>query len=210
MLTQNPAPYQGVFKLNNHLLVSTSPERLFLYDRGKIIASPIKGSIPRSKNQKKDEANKQKLLNSKKDLAELAMIVDLLRNDLHKVNSKKIDTNTKIEICDFPALLTYENVYHLCSHITTQTTTDDTNAFDVLRSLFPGGSISGCPKIKSCQIIDKLEKKIRGFYTGSMGYFSFNDRAEFNILIRSVHFYRYKNHFLYSYRLGGGNYTTFR
>ena len=186
----NPAPYQGIHKNNQMGILSTSPERLFYYQNGQVNSCPIKGTIQRGKNKKEDLENKNKLLTSKKDLAELAMIVDLIRNDLYKISSY-------VEKPIFPLLLSYENVYHLASLIQGKT---DKNPLQILNALFPGGSISGCPKIRSCQIIDELEKQSRNIYTGSMGYFSFNDRAEFNILIRSAVIYQNKVY----YRVGGG------
>lgn len=186
----NPASYQGIYKNGDFAVLSTSPERLFRYQNGNVDSCPIKGTIARGKNKKQDLHNKNQLLSSKKDMAELAMIVDLIRNDLYKVCEK-------LEKPLFPYLLTYENVYHLASLIKGKT---KKNPLQVLNALFPGGSISGCPKIRSCEIIDELEKQSRNIYTGSMGYFSFNKTADFNILIRSGIIYKSKIY----YRVGGG------
>lgn len=186
----NPAPYQGIHKNEQFGILSTSPERLLYYNNGKVDSCPIKGTISRGINEVEDKRNKERLLSSKKDLAELAMIVDLIRNDLYKVCDE-------VKQPIFPYLLTYKNVYHLASLIQGKT---KKNPLEILQALFPGGSISGCPKIRACQIIDELEKQSRNIYTGSMGYFSFNHISEFNILIRSAVFCQNKIY----YRVGGG------
>ncbi|MCK5822741.1 MAG: anthranilate synthase component I family protein [Bacteroidales bacterium] len=184
----------GVFaKIENKYLISTSPEKFFKISNNKITTSPIKGTIFKSKKNIINKKNINELLNSKKELAELAMIVDLLRNDINKICT----TNT-VNVIKFPEVKELINVYHLYSDIEGQLSTKKFK--DIVKALFPGGSISGCPKIRACQIIEELEKQGRGPYTGSYGYINFNQNMDFNILIRTL-FYHNKN---ISFNVGGG------
>ncbi len=184
----------GVFaKIEDKYLISTSPERFFKIINNKITTSPIKGTIFKSKNDDINKKNINELLNSKKELAELAMIVDLLRNDINKI----CKTNT-VNVIKFPKIKELINVYHLYSDIEGELSTKKFK--DIVEALFPGGSISGCPKIRACQIIEELEKQGRGPYTGSYGYINFNQDMDFNILIRTL-FYHNKN---ISFNVGGG------
>ncbi len=184
----------GVFaKIENKYLISTSPERFFKISNNKITTSPIKGTIFKSKNDDVNKKNINELLNSKKELAELSMIVDLLRNDINK-----ICTTNSVNVIKFPEIKELINVYHLYSDIEGQLSTKKFK--DIVKALFPGGSISGCPKIRACQIIEELEKQGRGPYTGSYGYINFNQDMDFNILIRTL-FYHNKN---ISFNVGGG------
>jgi len=161
-------------------VVSTSPELFFKTENGRIMASPIKGTITRSKDEKSDLNNKEELLHSEKNIAELAMIVDLLRNDLSLVCRPG-----SVSVPRFPILMTLENVYHLYADVHGELL-PGTGIGEVLKKTFPGGSITGCPKIRACQIIDELESTARGIYTGSFGKISFNGNSIFNIMIRSL------------------------
>jgi para-aminobenzoate synthetase component 1 len=154
-------------------VISTSPELFFNAKNGNIMASPIKGTIARSKD-------KEELLHSEKNIAELAMIVDLLRNDLSLVCKPGT-----VMVPRFPILMTLENVYHLYADVQGKLL-EGISIGTILKKIFPGGSITGCPKIRSCQIIDELESTPRGIYTGSFGKISFNGNSSFNIMIRSL------------------------
>jgi len=182
----------GVFaKIDNKYVISTSPERFFKIGNGILTASPIKGTSPRYKDESLDMKSLSDLENSAKDKAELAMIVDLLRNDMNRICS-----NVKVE--GFPLVMKLSNVYHLYSAIEGKLTT---NRFsEILKALFPAGSITGCPKIRACQIIEELEGKGRGPYTGNFGYISFNGNCDFNIMIRTLFFDRGN----ISFNVGGG------
>ncbi|MBI9097992.1 MAG: anthranilate synthase component I family protein, partial [Spirochaetaceae bacterium] len=161
-------------------VVSTSPELFFRTEKRKITSSPIKGTIARGLTEEEDTRNREELLHSEKNIAELAMIVDLLRNDLSLVSIPGT-----VDVPRFPLLMTLDNVYHLYAHVTGELL-PGTGAGAILKKTFPGGSITGCPKIRSCQIIDELESTPRGIYTGSFGKISFNGDSTFNIMIRSL------------------------
>jgi para-aminobenzoate synthetase component I len=182
----------GVFaKIGNRHIISTSPERLFKLENGIITASPIKGTSPRFSDIEKDSLSLKDLLSSEKNLAELAMIVDLIRNDMNKICSD-------VTVAGFPLVMKLKNVFHLYSDITGRLNTADFT--HILNALFPGGSITGCPKIRSCQIIEELERSGRGPYTGNFGYISLNGNMDFNIMIRTL-FYDCGN---ISFNVGGG------
>lgn len=171
----------GVFaSVPGGYITSTSPELFFRTAEGKITASPIKGTIARNSSKAEDLKNRDELLHSEKDIAELAMIVDLLRNDLSQVC--RVGT---VKVPRFPLLMSLDNVYHLYADVTGELL-PGTGIGDILKKTFPGGSITGCPKIRACQIIDELESTARGVYTGSFGRVSFNGESVFNIMIRSL------------------------
>ena len=191
---RNPAPFFAYVNAGDHHIVSTSPER-FLNLKGNYIETrPIKGTKPRGKTEEEDAAFRSQLENSKKDEAELSMIVDLMRNDIGKVceaSSVKVKEHKRLEA--------YENVYHLVS-IVEGTLRKDKDEVDLLKATFPGGSITGCPKIRSMEIIDELEPNRRHVYTGSMGYISFHHSMDLSIAIRTATIY---NNRIYS-SFGGG------
>ena len=174
-------------------IISTSPERFFKIENQTITVSPIKGTLPRGNDKEEDISAQNKLLNDIKNRRELAMIVDLLRNDISKIC---IPGTVTVE--NFPTLMILQNVFHLVAHITGEI---NRSLFtEIINALFPGGSISGCPKIRACQIIDTLEITPRGPYTGSLGYLCSNGNMDFNILIRTVFQYADKIQF----NVGGG------
>lgn len=176
----NPAPFFSFVQAGDHQIVSTSPER-FIELRGKTVETrPIKGTRPRGKTPDQDRALRQELETAPKDDAELSMIVDLLRNDIGKVcaaGSVRVTEHKRVE--------TYENVYHLVS-VVRGDLDDDKNAVDLIRATFPGGSITGCPKIRSMEIIDELEPVRRHIYTGSIGYLGFRGTMDLSIAIRTA------------------------
>ena len=188
----NPAGAECFFRDRDRRIISTSPERLFKLRGRRVSAFPIKGTIARGKNRRQDHLRLSTLRKSPKDLAELAMIVDLLQNDLCRTCLPG-----SVQVVRFPKAETYRNVHHLVGHIVGKTSNQ---AFQVFKALFPGGSISGCPKIRACQLLEKIEKQPRELYTGSMGYFSFSGDADFNILIRTLVF----DGDAYVYGVGGG------
>jgi len=177
----NPAPFSVMMCIDKNRFVFSSSPELFLNVNGKEVETrPIKGTIQRGKNFEEDEQLKQQLLSSKKDEAELLMIVDLERNDLNKVckkNSVRVENLKRIE--------TYETVHHLVADVK-GTLKNNCDALDVLKTTFPGGSITGAPKIRAMEIIDELEKSKRGIYTGAIGYIGFDGNAKFNIGIRTM------------------------
>lgn len=182
---ENPAPMMGYLDTGNHQIISASPERLFSVRDRIVEARPIKGTAPRTGDPERDRKAGSQLLGSSKDCAENVMIVDLLRNDLSLV----CDDST-VQVTALCELEPYQHVQHLTSVIQGKLRSD-LDAWDVLPALFPGGSISGAPKVRAMQIINELEPVARGAYCGSLGYLSFADQsgssnADWNILIRTA------------------------
>lgn len=176
----SPAPYSGYIGNPDFAILSSSPE-LFLRRRGRRISTrPIKGTRPRSGNREGDEQQREELLNSEKDLAELHMIVDLERNDLGR-----ICTYGTVRTDDLHTLESFANVHHLVGTVSGRLR-PDIQVSDILRATFPGGSITGAPKIRAMEIIDELEPTQRQVYTGSMGWIAGNGDLELNICIRTL------------------------
>lgn len=176
----NPAPFASFIDFGEGYIVSSSPER-FIKVKDRIIETrPIKGTRPRGKTAEEDIKNKEELLNSEKDKAELLMIVDLERNDLGRISK----TGT-VKVTELFHLEEYATVYHLVSTVIGEMK-DGTDIIDVLKATFPGGSITGAPKIRAMEIIDELEPTQRNIYTGSIGYVGFNGDADLNIVIRTI------------------------
>ena len=193
LLESNNIEFAAYIHTSKGIIVSTSPERFFKIDTDTITVSPIKGTIQRGKDLYEDEKYKTELLNDIKNHRELAMIVDLLRNDISRIS--KAGT---VKVLSFPELKTLQNVFHLVADITGKVTKRSFS--EIISAIFPGGSISGCPKIRACQIIETLEPKPRGPYTGTMGYICGNGDMDFNILIRTLFQYGNKIQF----NVGGG------
>lgn len=161
-------------------ILSSSPERFLKLDNGIVTTSPMKGTRARGKTKAQDAKLKKELWDSAKDKAELMMIVDLERNDLGRVcdyGSIKVRTLRQME--------EYSTVFQATAEISGRLH-PDRDRIDLIRACFPGGSITGCPKIRAIEIIKELEPQRRGIYTGSLGYFSFSGGMDFNILIRTI------------------------
>lgn len=176
----NKAPFSAFMNFEDFQIISSSPERFLEINNRKVITRPIKGTRPRGKNKEEDIKNSLELLNSEKDKAELLMVVDLERNDLSKVckpHSVKVTELFKLE--------TYATVFHLVSTVE-GILKDDVSAIKCIKECFPGGSITGTPKIRAMEIIEELEGLKRNIYTGSIGYFDFRGNADFNIAIRTI------------------------
>ena len=185
----NPGFYAGALLYSDFSILSSSPE-LFLKVIGKeVITRPIKGTRARGENPEQDEVLKKELLASEKDLAELAMIVDLERNDLGRV----CDYGT-VRVLGYPELESYARVHHLLATVRGELASGK-DKFDLLRATFPGGSITGAPKIRAMEIIDELERNVRGAYTGSIGWIGFGENLELNIAIRVMILKEGKAHF---------------
>lgn len=175
----NPAPFGAYLNLADTIIISASPERFLLLENQNIETRPIKGTRPRGKDQQQDDFFAKELLASEKDHAENVMIVDLLRNDLSKVCE---DHTVKVpQLC---GLESYATVHHLVSVVTGKLKQNLT-ALDLLRATFPGGSITGAPKIRSMEIITEMESIARGPYCGSIGYIGFNGNMDTSITIRT-------------------------
>ena len=176
----NAAPFAAFMNFDDVYVLSASPERFLRIRNGTIEAQPIKGTRPRGKTEKEDQENLSDLIASQKDQAENLMIVDLLRNDLSKVCREKT-----VNVKALSEAKSFTKVHHLVSTLEGQLRSD-TDAIDVLRAMFPGGSITGVPKIRAMQIISELEKYTRSTYCGSVGYISFNGNTDLNIAIRTL------------------------
>ena len=190
----NPAPYGAYLDLGDWQLISTSPEQ-FLHKSGRQLETrPIKGTRPRGIDAEADRQNEAALRVSQKDRAELLMIVDLERNDLGRVAEFG-----SVQVEGLYQLEHYAKVIHQTARVKA-TLAEHKDVYDALAAIFPGGSITGAPKIRAMQIIEELEPTRRGAYCGSIGYIGFDGDAEFNIAIRSLHF---KDGQL-DYQVGGG------
>jgi para-aminobenzoate synthetase component I len=190
----NPAPYSAYFNGSDFSILSSSPERFLRISQNHIETRPIKGTRPRGKNPSEDNQFRNELLESTKDRAELTMIIDLERNDIGKV----CEFGT-VRVDPFPELESYATVWHLVGTVHGDLKESATH-LDCLTACFPGGSITGAPKIRAMQIIEELEPHRRGIYTGAIGYFGFNGETDFNIAIRTMIL---KNQNLY-FHSGGG------
>ncbi|MFO0881513.1 MAG: aminodeoxychorismate synthase component I [Gemmataceae bacterium] len=176
---RNPAPFAGYFEMGAVSIVSASPERFLRLRQGEVETRPIKGTRPRGKTADEDADRARELLGSEKDRAENVMIVDLLRNDLGRVcrfGSVQVEAVCRLE--------SYPTVHHLVSDVR-GTLRPGLGAIDLLRAAFPGGSITGAPKVRAMEIIAELEPVVRGPYCGSLGYLSFDGAMDTSILIRT-------------------------
>jgi len=175
----NPAPFACYLGFDEVSVVSASPER-FLRIRGDWVETrPIKGTRPRGKTPEKDEALAKELLGSAKDRAENIMIVDLERNDLGRVC--RFGT---VKVTELAILEVFPTVFHLTSTVVGRLR-EGKNGIDLLKASFPGGSITGAPKVRAMEIIDELEPTRRSVYTGNIGYLSFNGDLDLSIVIRT-------------------------
>ncbi len=176
----NAAPFSAYLNLPDVQILSSSPERFLKLTQGLVETKPIKGTRPRKLDDAEDQAEIKSLENSHKDKAENLMIVDLLRNDISKTCKKgsvKVPVIFNVE--------SYATVHHLVSTVT-GILAEDQHALDLLKSCFPGGSITGAPKIRAMEIIEELEPNRRGVYCGAIGYIGFNGNMDTNIAIRTL------------------------
>ena len=175
----NPAPFAAYLGFEGVAIVSASPERFIRRNGDTVVTRPIKGTRPRGKTAAEDENLAAELLASAKDRAENIMIVDLERNDLGRV----CEAGT-VAVTELAVLETFPTVFHLTSTVTGRLR-EAISAVDILKATFPGGSVTGAPKIRAMEIIDELEPTRRSVYTGSIGYLGFNGDLDLNIAIRT-------------------------
>lgn len=176
----NKAPFSAYMNFKDFQIISSSPERFLSIIDGKVQTRPIKGTRPRGKDYEEDERNRNELMASEKDKSELLMIVDLERNDLSKVCKPK-----SVKVTELFKLEEYETVFHLVATIEGRLR-ENVSSVKCIRECFPGGSITGAPKIRAMEIIEELEKLKRNIYTGSIGYFDLRGNSDFNIVIRTI------------------------
>ena len=190
----SPTPFGAYLETGKHCIMSNSPERYLLINGDYIETRPIKGTRPRGATTQEDTDLGRELLLSPKDRAEHIMIVDLERNDLGRIAAYG-----SVHVPEMQILESYANVHHLVSTVAARIRPGKSSS-DCLFNSFPGGSITGAPKLRSMEIIDELESTCRGVYTGSIGYFDFSGDLDFNIAIRTA--IACNNH-LY-FQVGGG------
>ena len=177
---RSPTPFSAYLEMAGGTLLSLSPERFIEVQNGRVETRPIKGTRPRGSTPQLDQALAEELQRCEKDRAENLMIVDLLRNDL----GRSCEPGS-IRVPELFSLESYPNVHHLVSSITGRLRSDS-DAIDLLMRAFPGGSITGAPKIRAMQIIEELEPVRRSLYCGSVGYLGCEGQMDFNIAIRSL------------------------
>jgi para-aminobenzoate synthetase component 1 len=190
----SPSHFSAYFDCGDFQILSSSPERFLRLEEDTVATRPMKGTRPRGKNRLNDQRLKKDLLRSGKDKAELTMIVDLERNDLGRVCSY-----ASVEVNKLRELEEYSTVFQTTATISGRLHKDK-DRIDLLRACFPGGSITGCPKIRAMEIIEELEPTRRSVYTGCLGYLSFSGGMDSNILIRTI---LKKENMLY-FGVGGG------
>ncbi len=193
----NPATFAAHLDYGDIKIVSSSPERLVNCNEAHVEARPIKGTRRRDVDEGRDAELVTELQASRKDRAENVMIVDLLRNDLSRISKRG-----SVKVPVLCGLESYANVHHLVSVVQGELR-DGLDLVDVLAAVFPGGSITGAPKIRAMEIIAELEGQARGVYCGAIGYLGFNGACDFNIAIRTALFANGKAHVA-----GGGGITA--
>ncbi|WP_400244782.1 anthranilate synthase component I family protein [Niallia sp. JL1B1071] len=176
----NPSPYMGYFHTPDFQLVSGSPELLVKKKGQEVSTRPIAGTRSRGKNEAEDMALAHELMESEKERAEHVMLVDLERNDLGRVCAYG-----SVQVDEFMVIEKYSHVMHIVSNVKGQLA-EDKDEYDLIDSMFPGGTITGAPKVRTMEIIEELEPVRRGPYTGSLGWIGYNHDVELNIMIRTM------------------------
>lgn len=176
----NPGSFAALIKLDKATVISSSPERLVQSKNNLVETRPIAGTRPRSSEENTDGALAKELLAHPKEQAEHIMLIDLERNDLGRIC---IPGTMKVN--ELMTLESYQHVHHIVSNVQGEIREDITPA-DIIRAVFPGGTITGCPKVRCMEILGEMEKESRGAYTGSAGYINRDGSLDFNILIRTM------------------------
>ncbi|MBE9567831.1 MAG: aminodeoxychorismate synthase component I [Proteobacteria bacterium] len=176
----NPSSFAALACLPGMTIISSSPERLVSLKDGIVETRPIAGTRPRHDDQQSDEALAEELLAHPKEQAEHIMLIDLERNDLGRVCRPG-----SIEVNELMVLESWQHVHHIVSNVRGKLE-EGKSPVDVLRAMFPGGTITGCPKVRCIEILAEMEQQARGAYTGSLGYINNDGSMDFNILIRTM------------------------
>ncbi|MDH5485030.1 MAG: aminodeoxychorismate synthase component I [Gammaproteobacteria bacterium] len=190
----NPGPFNALLTLGEQAIISSSPERLVEVSDRQVQTRPIAGTRPRSANAADDQALLDELIAHPKERAEHIMLIDLERNDLGRICKPGT-----VKVDELMALESYQHVHHIVSNVSGELTEGITPG-QVIRAVFPGGTITGCPKVRCMEILAELEQAARGPYTGSLGYLNRDGSMDLNILIRTI--VRDKNKLWF--RAGGG------
>lgn len=176
----NPSPYMYFLKFGKRRVVGSSPEMLVRVDEGRVETFPIAGTRPKLRDPERNEILTRDLLSDPKELAEHTMLVDLARNDIGKVSAYGT-----VAVPSFASVHQFSHVQHIVSHVI-GVLRRGLDSYDVIRAVFPAGTVSGAPKVRAMEIIDELEPDSREVYAGAVGYFSFNGNADFAIAIRTL------------------------
>ena len=176
----NPSPFAALLRYEDLALLSSSPERLVSIRGNTVSTRPIAGTRPRGATAQADAALISSLLGNEKERAEHVMLIDLERNDLGRVCA-----GGSVRVDEYMSIETYAHVHHIVSNVSGRLRNDVTPV-DVIRALFPGGTITGCPKVRCMELIAELEGIGRGAYTGSIGYLNRDGSCDLNILIRTI------------------------
>ena len=190
----NPAPFAACVNWGDWQILSSSPERLVRYQSPWVETRPIAGTRKRSQDDAADKALIEELISHPKEIAEHIMLIDLERNDLGRICQPG-----SVEVNELMVVETYEHVHHIVSNVRGHLK-DGMTPLEIIHATFPGGTITGCPKIRCMEIIAELEKMPRQAYTGSLGYINRDGSLDFNILIRTI----LKQHNQVSFRAGAG------
>lgn len=190
----NPAPFAALVSWGDQAIISSSPERLVEIRGDAVQTRPIAGTRPRSTDPAKDQELLEELIAHPKERAEHIMLIDLERNDLGR-----IAVPGSVEVNELMAIESYAHVHHIVSNVRAKRRAG-TSSTDVIAAVFPGGTITGCPKVRCMEIIAELEQAPRTAYTGSLGYFNLDGSGDFNILIRTL----MRDHDTISFRAGAG------
>ena len=180
LCASNPAPFGGLLQRPGFALVSSSPERLIRRRGERVDTRPIAGTRPRDEAPPDSDRRRAELLGHPKERAEHIMLIDLERNDLGRVC-----VGGSVHVDEYMTVESYSHVHHIVSNVTGRLRAGVTPG-ELIRAVFPGGTITGCPKVRCMEIIHELEQRARGAYTGSMGYLNRNGDCDFNILIRTM------------------------
>lgn len=182
----NPSPYMHYLRFSDKIIIGASPELMVRVENGKIELRPIAGTRPRGKTEEEDKKLEKELLNDEKEIAEHIMLVDLGRNDVGKVSEIG-----SVRVKDLMTIEKYSHVMHIVSGVE-GILKKDKDIFDVLKSTFPAGTVSGAPKVRAMQIIEEMEEIKRGPYAGLVGYISFSKNIDTCISIRTIYFHKEK------------------
>jgi len=190
----NPGPFNALVTLGDAAVISSSPERLIQVRQGQVQTRPIAGTRPRSASQAADQALSDELLQHPKERAEHIMLIDLERNDLGRICQPG-----SVQVSELMALESYQHVHHIVSNVRGRLK-ENVSPGDIIKAVFPGGTITGCPKVRCMEILAELERTGRGAYTGSLGYLNRDGSMDLNILIRTI----VRNGNELRFRAGGG------